>query len=294
MSPETAEIIGRFLQDGPAILLWGAWGFVAFLAPKRLGATLAMRLRTATLVSLATLTLAKLALLPIKTAVIDGDWLSAVDTQTIQTVLLHTRVGEAWLVQALALVPLVAIACLSPKRRAPGLALASALFLATLALSGHAAMNTGLAGLLHPANHVLHLLSAGWWLGALYPVILLLARMQDAEHGTEARRALMRFSTVGHIAVALTILTGALNMQLILGGLPFDWSFPYQQALSLKIALVGLMVVMALVNRYRFVPRLARKPEAATRALLRGSVAEILLGGLVLALVAWFGTLEPL
>jgi putative copper resistance protein D len=102
----------------------------------------------------------------------------------------------------------------------------------------------------------------------------------------------MRFSTVGHWAVALVILSGIGNMLLIVGTVPLNWSFEYQLQLTVKIVLVFAMTMLAIVNRYVFVPRLAREPiyEAA---LHRGTIAEIGLGLLVVGLVAWFGMLQP-
>jgi putative copper resistance protein D len=104
----------------------------------------------------------------------------------------------------------------------------------------------------------------------------------------------MRFSTIGHFVVALAIASGAINLYLVVGGLPLDWSFPYQVLLAIKIALVGVMTAQALVNRYLFVPRLSHHAPGALRALARGTKAEIGLGACVLLLVAWFGTLDPM
>jgi len=79
---------------------------------------------------------------------------------------------------------------------------------------------------------------------------------------------------------------------LITGGLPLDWSVPYQRLLALKIGLVVIMVLMAVFNRYGLVPRIGRS-RAAGNALAAGTIAEIVVAIGVVALVAWFGTLEP-
>jgi putative copper resistance protein D len=52
------------------------------------------------------------------------------------------------------------------------------------------------------------------------------------------------------------------------------------------------MVLIALSNRYGLVARIGRSRRAAS-ALLAGPVAEIVLALGIVALVAWFGTLEP-
>ena len=69
--------------------------------------------------------------------------------------------------------------------------------------------------------------------------------------------ALRRFSAVGHGAVAVVIVTGIVNTGLILGHWPSDWNSPYQALLMIKIALVIAMALLALLNRYAVVPRLA-------------------------------------
>lgn len=67
---------------------------------------------------------------------------------------------------------------------------------------------------------------------------------------------------------------------------------PYQQALWLKVALVGLLITMALYNRYRLVPRLSREAGALVR-LRRISMVEIAVLAGVVVLVSWFATLAP-
>jgi putative copper resistance protein D len=169
---------------------------------------------------------------------------------------------------------------------------ASALVLASLAVTGHAAMNAGWLGIVHQANDVVHLLAGGAWIGALLPVLLILRHLKDPQRGRQARTALIRFSTAGHVAVALVILSGVANMLLILGGLPTDWTFIYQRLLAIKIGLVAAMAAIALVNRYVFVPRMSRS-AGSPRALACGTVAEIVLALAVVGLVACFGMLEP-
>jgi putative copper resistance protein D len=68
---------------------------------------------------------------------------------------------------------------------------------------------------------------------------------------------------------------------------------PYLAMLAAKIALIGVMIALALVNRYRFVPKAALNQSHALRAIRRGTAMEIILSLLVIGLVSWFGTLEP-
>ena len=165
--------------------------------------------------------------------------------------------------------------------------------LATVTMTGHAVMNQDWIGVVHRGNDILHLLAAGFWLGALVPVLAILPLLKFDGLGREAGQALARFSGVGHFAVAIAVGTGLANTYLIVGGLPKDWSIPYQALLSAKIALVGVMLMLALVNRYVLVPRLANAQSPALSALARNTRMEILFGFGVILLVAWFGTLDP-
>jgi putative copper resistance protein D len=73
--------------------------------------------------------------------------------------------------------------------------------------------------------------------------------------------------------------------------LPSDWSFSYQRLLSAKIAVVAAMVLIAVINRYVFVPKFAR--DHSLLQLKICVITEVVLGLVVVALVAWFGTLQP-
>jgi putative copper resistance protein D len=171
-------------------------------------------------------------------------------------------------------------------------ALVSGAMLVTLAGQGHAVMQDGWIGLVHQANDVIHVLSAGAWFGGLIPLAVLLRMSSGAPLPPDASTALRRFSLAGYLFVVAILATGAANIVFILG-LPLRWTTPYQVLLAAKIVLVGTMICLALANRYVFVPGLRHKPDRASRALVRGTYAEIALGTLVVLLVAVFGTLDP-
>lgn len=79
---------------------------------------------------------------------------------------------------------------------------------------------------------------------------------------------MMRFSRVGHYAVAGVLLTGTINSLLILG-VHIPWQAGYVQLLLFKCALVALMVAIALANRYFLVPRF-RPDSGRAQQLLSG------------------------
>jgi putative copper resistance protein D len=70
---------------------------------------------------------------------------------------------------------------------------------------------------------------------------------------------------------------------------------PYGRLLAAKIALFLVMIGLALVNRFRLMPRLSAS-EAATaplRTLARSVLAEQAIGLAILAVVAVLGTWPP-
>ncbi|NTF40317.1 copper homeostasis membrane protein CopD [Rhizobium rhizogenes] len=293
MDPTTALELCRFLHDASLMLLWGACAYLSFLVPKALADTV-WRMSSIPFFLITVITaLTMLISLPAATAIIGNGWSDAADLGTLHDVLFDTTVGQAWQAQAVAAVLMICAFLLPEGRRRLGLALASGLGLAALSLTGHASMLDGWLRQAHRANDVLHVLTGGGWLGALVPLIPILRLLSRPECRAEAQLALRRFSTAGHWAVALVILSGIVNTILILKRLPTDWSSPYQTLLAIKIALVAGMSLLAIVNRYIFVPWMSRNPSRALQALRIGSIAEITIGFVVIGLVAVFGMMEP-
>lgn len=291
MTPEGALIACRFLFDGAVISLWGASAYLAALVSPALRRSIDGRLRPWNVIAVLTVIAATAAMLPLRTATISEGWADALAPQIVMAVLFETDAGMAWIAQACGALLLAAATVLPPARRRMAQAFCAALLLLSLTVSGHAAMNDGWLRIMHRVNDGIHLLAGGAWLGSLLPVLLILPKLREGHLQADARRALMRFSTAGHVAVALVLLSGIANTMFIVGNVPTDWSFDYQRLLSFKILLVGAMVAIAVVNRYIFVPRLSRNPSL--RALQACVVAEITLGLAVIGLVALFGTLQP-
>lgn len=292
MTPDTANIACRFVFDGAALFLWGSAAYLWLLVPAGLSDSIWAKLRVARFAGMALAVMSTVALLPVRSAMLGNGWADGLDSDIVMAVLTGTSIGTAWIWQAVFAAILLAVTLVPFRRQIAATAITCALLLCGLALTGHAAINDGWLRGLHRANDMVHVLAGGAWLGALVPVALVLSRLGDRTAGAEALTALIRFSSAGHVAVALVILSGVANSLLIIGGLPLDWSVTYQRLLSLKIALALLMMLIAVFNRYRLVPRMGRS-HAAARALVAGTVAEVVLAICVVALVAWFGTLEP-
>lgn len=293
MSPEAALSTCRFLHDASAMLLWGATAYLAMLVPKNLADDIAGRLSPFLFVTAIVAAVTTAAALPLETATIGSGWEDALDWTTLNAALFETSIGHAWQLQAVAAL-LVIAALLFPRHIRPrAMAFASALVLVSLALTGHAVMHTGWIGAAHRASDAVHVLSAGAWLGALLPLLIVLPMLDRPEGRNDADIALDRFSSAGHIAVALVIASGILNTFLILGHWPTDWSSPYQAMLACKITMTAAMIVIALFNRYALVPQILNRPQRTLRSIRLGVMAEIALGLFAIGLVSVFGMLEP-
>lgn len=224
-------------------------------------------------------------------AAMAGLTLATLDRETVTMIAFDTDPGRAFLVRMAALalaVPLV--------RRTWTVAALAAIALASLAWSGHAAMNEGTAGIVHRGADIVHLLAAGAWIGALG--ILLAMTIDRSTAIDRLHAALSHFGVTGSVLVASVVLTGIVNLWLIVG--PDDIArLPatlYGQLLALKLAAFVAMLALAANNRWRLTPRLRQSPETdgGTMRGLRASIAcELACAIGIVALVASLGTLSP-
>lgn len=289
---EGALALCRFAHFLAAMTLFGASLYVWALAPPDLSRALTPAARRIARIAIPLAALSAVLWLALEAASMTDSWSGLVDADTVQGVLTETAFGAVWqgrLVVALALIVALALGRHGPSRFMVAI---SGLFLASLCLVGHATMQHGGIGALHRANHALHLLATGAWIGGLPLFALCLGAYRDPALRRDATRAMRRFSSWGQLGVALVVLTGAVNVALTSGAPPFPPTTPYRALLCVKIALVATMIALALVNRYRLAPRL--EPDApAQRMLMRTSLAEVVLGAAVVALVSLFGLLDP-
>ncbi|WP_137752757.1 copper homeostasis membrane protein CopD [Sphingopyxis sp. L1A2A] len=244
------------------------------------------------------------------TASMQGVGVLAIDPEMFLTMVRETDVGTAWLVRMFAL--LVAGAASfwlgrNPVAAASVLSVAGSAGLATLVWSGHAGASEGIVGTVHRANDAIHMIAAAVWFGAIAAFLLLL-RPGDPP-GTErlalAARSLDQFARVGTLCVLVIAATGLVNSQIIIGVENVGRSIvsPYGQLLVAKLILFAAMLALAAVNRWRLTPALqasVASPDEigadsslAVSAMRRSLVLEASAGLAILALVAWFGTLEP-
>jgi putative copper resistance protein D len=225
----------------------------------------------------------------------------------VGTVLTQTHFGEDWILRA-ALV-IVLAACLAvqgwTRKHVAGWIglLASAAFIASLAWAGHGAATEDVPfDAIHLPADILHLLAAGAWLGALLPLVMLLAqarRDSSPEAVDVARAATLRFSVLGLSCVGTLLVTGVVNTWFLSGTVPALLGTLYGQLLLVKIALFATMIALASVNQRRLLPILADvASDAALRLRAVGEVArnasiEAGIGVVVIAVVGMIGILPP-
>ena len=134
-------------------------------------------------------------------------------------------------------------------------------------------------------------------------LILLISRpiaRIDRHHLDLTHRALHGFGAVGTMIVATIVVTGLINSWFMvgIGNLASLGTTLYGQLLLAKLALFAVMLGLASLNRFRLTPAFERSIAAADHrgalGVLRKSLAlETACVTVILALVAWLGTLAP-
>lgn len=264
------------------LALFGLYSFNALLRFRRLLRGMAV---TGALLSVAGLVL--------MTRAMSGETQLAALWPHLQMMLLETDVGLAWALRMTAL----AIVVIRPSLWSASLA--GAIALASLAWSGHGAMDEGWLRFWHFLSDILHLLAAGAWLGALLALVVMVSgRIGDTRLRLLAD-AVKRFEWVGALIVLTVSVTGVMNYLFIVGprldGVLFG---TYGLLLAIKVLAFAVMLVLAALNRFHLGPSLQQSLRdgqylIAAKALRRSVVMELALALLIVALVAWLGTLSP-
>lgn len=228
-----------------------------------------------------------------------------IDRDAIDGVLSGSATGTAWKARMGALVLAGVVGAFAAGRGSllTVVVLASGIALAALAWTGHGVMDEGAIGWLHLGADIIHLLAVGAWLGALLGLMLLVMRPAacvDAAHLALTYRALHGFGTVGTIVVGAIVITGLVNAWLLVGiaHVATLGTTLYGRLLIAKLALFAAMLGLASLNRFRLTPAFERSVAANNHrgalSTLRQSLAvETACIVVILALVAWLGTLEP-
>jgi putative copper resistance protein D len=165
----------------------------------------------------------------------------------------------------------------------------SGIALILIAVTSHAAIASRYdSGFIGTASDGMHLLAGGYWIGSLCVLTVLLVQRPAAPR---LGQALSIFAQWGMIAVALLVMTGMINAAMVLLGTPGHDALPYLAVLGLKLALVAVMIVLALRNQFRLLPRLDQTGIAAKLKMNVGW--ELALGLMVVGLAVTLTLLPP-
>jgi putative copper resistance protein D len=244
----------------------------------------------------------------------DGTVTAVLRDGIVHIVLTRTGFGADWMVRfGLAALLAMLLPFGFARRTAWGRGLAALIaagLAGSLAFAGHAVASPGVAGLVHLVADILHLIAAAAWLGALAPLAMLLHAVEREITGREpdkspngatvaiAREATRRFSNLGVVSVGTLVATGIVNSWMLVGDVAGLVDTDYGRLLAVKIALFGVMVAIAAVNRLRLTPRLLQADDTGTGlgalgALRRNSLIEAGIGAIILIIVGELGTLPP-
>lgn len=293
MSLTALFVVCRFAHFASLMQIFGLSVFCSLLAPAGFSGMLLQRNQTLMMWSGVVAAITSVGMLAIQAALMGNGWSDGLNLN-VWLLVLTTTFGEVWrwhLLLTAALLLVLLMDWLTVRNLL--VFLCSLGLLLSQALIGHAAMHQGLLGLVQRLNHMVHLLSAAYWFGCLLPLLTCMFYARKPEVRPYAIATLIRFSTWGHAAVALVILTGIANTAIILQRWPTDMTSLYQCLLEIKIVLVGIMAAVAVYNRYHLVPLMSKEPEQAERRFVLMTRIEWALALIVLLLVSLFATLAP-
>jgi putative copper resistance protein D len=302
MTAEDGLVLSRFVHFSALLFAFGVSFFplYAFSTRKPLAAfNIRSRFKTS-LLSACFIALASGLPWLVFTAASMADSLSeAFSSSTLIAVLGESGFGRVWTFHVGLVISLCILAGLDHWHRRSSailIAVLSGACLASLALTGHTQEQEGLSFLVRVTADGAHLLAAGAWLGGLVTLLAVLlssAASGDRSEG-EISHVLMRFSGMGYGAVAILVGTGLVNTWYLVPSLSYLGNSLYGQILVMKLALFALMLLLAALNRFWFVPAIAGPNAKKTLVRLRQHViGEQLLGVFIIALVSVLGTLAP-
>lgn len=280
----------RFIHFASVMLVYGCALYGAWLAPASIRRLMTCRFLHLQQHAAAWSVISAAFMLAVQGGLMGGGW-PDVFFVSVWGAVLQTRFGAVWIWQIILALVTLAVVVIAPVKMQRRLLILTVAQFILLAGVGHATMRDGVAGTLQQINHALHLLCAAAWFGGLLPVVYCM-RMAQGRWRQHAISAMMRFSRYGHFFVAGVLLTGIGNT-LFITGFTAIWQTTYGQLLLLKCALVVLMVAIALTNRYVLVPRMRQENPRTDLWFVRMTQIEWGVGGIVLAIVSLFATLEP-
>ena len=263
-------------------------------------------------VSVAALILSILAALALQSSALHGVGLAAALTPSrLRAVITGTGYGRPLLVQALGTAALVVIVLFlgraferAAAARHKGL-LAAGLAASSLTMLGPSLMGHAAVAAKHHSLAVfsdwLHIVAAGFWVGGLFHLAIVLPPALSALPGglrAEALGLIIRsFTRVAAPAVALITLAGLYNSWLHVGDWRGLWTTTYGKTLLFKLLLVVAMLALGALNNFHFGRRVRRAAGGGGadpgRGFGRSLKLEAALGTLVLLATAFLVFTSP-
>lgn len=297
MTPEDVYILCRFFHFVAVMFMFGLSFSAAILAKDKFIPLIQVRLRPALAISTVTVFITTYLWMAVQSGIMGDGWADAWSFEIWKAVL-GTSFGQVWQWQLiLATIALAALFIHQRYIRNFSLLIVASIMLVLHAFIGHGAMFTGSEAIFYKVSQSIHLISAAYWFGGLWPFVACLQFLRNKDELAEGMikpiiGTMKRFSLFGHIAVCLVTITGIISAAMLIPGWPvIQLSSEYQSMLWLKISLVVLMLGLAVANRYVLVPHIRKKNNF--QWLLINSWFELLLGTMVIFTVAIFAINSP-
>lgn len=297
MTPEDVYILCRFSHFVAVMFMFGLSFSAAILAKDKFIPLIQVRLRPALAISTVTVFITTYLWMVVQSGIMGDGWEDAWSFEIWKAVL-GTSFGQVWQWQlALATIALAVLFIHQRYIRNFSLLIVASIMLILHASIGHGAMFTGSEAIFYKVNQSIHLISAAYWFGGLWPFVACLQFLRNKDELADGMikpiiGTMKRFSLFGHIAVLLVTITGIISAVMLIPGWPaVQLLSEYQSMLWLKISLVVLMLGLAVINRYVLVPHIRKKNNF--QWLLVNSWLELLLGTMVIFTVAIFAINSP-
>lgn len=224
--------------------------------------------------------------IPIQAGAFAGTGISGIWDGFMLQLMWQSPVGDAVLLRALGF-SLIVITCLvsvSPHSVLVKIiwSIAVLILAAGFAASGH----TRDLGLVAQIALSVHVLIMAWWLGSLWP----LWRACFLSNTDDLRSLMHRFGQWAVLPVLLLLASGLFLTWQLLGSLSALFNTEYGVALAIKLSVVLAILIVASLNKIRWVPMLLRDQTA--RKKLAASIRwESVLAVSILVVTAIFTTL---
>src|SRR5262245_25562154 len=187
---------------------------------------------------------------------------------------MHTSLGLSSCVAAAGALAIVTASLLSGgPARATLLAAGAVAAVASLPLTGHAVtVHPAAAGMAAVAAHGL---AAAFWIGSLAALLAIVS--ERASSDAAAAAVLRKFSRWGVLAVFALVVAGSSFVLLQLDSVAALFGSRYGWLIVCKVVLLLALLLLALLNRFRWLPMLERGTGAAGRRLRWSIGAEVAL-----------------